>query len=252
MGGTALYLRKVHGWDRLSAVLGATPGALSQVIALAAEPGVNVKAVVIVQTLRIVLLAGLLPIALMLLGFADAVPAPHGELAFDPLEFVILVVVSVACAVVLNKVRFPGAWLFGSMMGSAILHGGGWIGTHLPWWLSGAAMIALGGVTGSRFAGTTPRVLAGYLAAASGALAVAAAISAVFMVVAVAVLPVRASDVVIAFSPGAQETMMLVALALHLDPVFVGAHHLARFLLVSLTLPVLAGAAIRRRGRRNP
>jgi hypothetical protein len=46
--------------------------------------------------------------------------------------------------------------------------------------------------------------------------------------------------------------MMLVALALHLDPVFVGAHHLARFLLVSLTLPVLAGAAIRRRGRRNP
>ena len=36
----------------------------------------------------------------------------------------------------------------------------------------------------------------------------------------------------IAFSPGAQDTMMVLALALHLDPVYVGAHHLARFLVV--------------------
>ena len=34
--------------------------------------------------------------------------------------------------------------------------------------------------------------------------------------------------------------MMILALALHLDPVFVGAHHLTRVLVVSLGLPVLA------------
>jgi uncharacterized membrane protein AbrB (regulator of aidB expression) len=50
---------------------------------------------------------------------------------------------------------------------------------------------------------------------------------------------VQPADVVIAFAPGAQETMLLLALALHLDPVFVGAHHVARFLLVSLTIPLV-------------
>jgi uncharacterized membrane protein AbrB (regulator of aidB expression) len=32
--------------------------------------------------------------------------------------------------------------------------------------------------------------------------------------------------------------MMVLALALHLDPIFIGAHHLARYLLVSLTIPL--------------
>ena len=32
--------------------------------------------------------------------------------------------------------------------------------------------------------------------------------------------------------------MMILALALHLDPIFVGAHHVARFLMVSAALPV--------------
>jgi uncharacterized membrane protein AbrB (regulator of aidB expression) len=34
--------------------------------------------------------------------------------------------------------------------------------------------------------------------------------------------------------------MMILALALNLDPVFVGAHHLARVFVVSLGLPILA------------
>jgi hypothetical protein len=34
--------------------------------------------------------------------------------------------------------------------------------------------------------------------------------------------------------------MMVLALALHFDPVFVGAHHLARYLIVSLGNPFLA------------
>ena len=37
MFGSAYYLRKVHGWDTLSALFGSAPGALSQVIAHAAQ-----------------------------------------------------------------------------------------------------------------------------------------------------------------------------------------------------------------------
>jgi uncharacterized membrane protein AbrB (regulator of aidB expression) len=48
------------------------------------------------------------------------------------------------------------------------------------------------------------------------------------------------ANIVIAFAPGAQDTMMVLALALHLDPVYVGAHHLARFLVVTFAIAVAA------------
>jgi hypothetical protein len=40
--------------------------------------------------------------------------------------------------------------------------------------------------------------------------------------------------------------MMLLALALQLDPVFIGAHHLARYVIVSFSVSLVAHAIIRR------
>jgi uncharacterized membrane protein AbrB (regulator of aidB expression) len=51
-------------------------------------------------------------------------------------------------------------------------------------------------------------------------------------------LPV--AEVMIAYAPGSVDAMMLLALALHLDPVYVGAHHVARIILVSMTMPIIA------------
>jgi hypothetical protein len=47
----------------------------------------------------------------------------------------------------------------------------------------------------------------------------------------------------IAYAPGAVDAMMLLALALNLDPVYVGAHHLTRIFFVSLAMPLLARRA---------
>ena len=43
---------------------------------------------------------------------------------------------------------------------------------------------------------------------------------------------------------------MVLALALHLDPVYVGAHHLARFLVVTFSLAIAARRLRRKRPRR--
>jgi membrane AbrB-like protein len=125
------------------------------------------------------------------------------------------------------------------MLGSALLHGSGLIEGWLPLWLSNVAMITLGAVTGSRFTGTSVRDVLAFLAAGLGSTAVSMSIAALFALLCISILSVQPADVVIAFAPGAQETMLLLALALHLDPVFVGAHHVARFLLVSLTIPLV-------------
>ena len=77
-------------------------------------------------------------------------------------------------------------------------------------------------------------------------------VSMVFAVGVAAVLSLRLADVVVSFTPGALDVMMMLSLALRLDPVFVGAHHLSRFVMVSLAMPAAIRAVKRMNAIRPP
>jgi uncharacterized protein len=246
---TTIYLRLAHGWDPLSALLGASPGAMAQVVALAAEFGADMRGVAIVQTMRVLVVTIGLPSGLALFGFAAAgvivVPGPASGSSLT--ELALIAAVSSLMAFVMARVRFPGGLLFGAMAGSAVLHGTGYVHAVLPWWVGSSAVIMLGAVVGSRFANATPRMLLDYVGAALGSAAVAIAVASSFVLVVAYFLPFRPADVVIAFAPGAQDTMMVLALALHLDPVYVGAHQLARWLVVTFLVALSARRLAKRK-----
>lgn len=242
MLATTTYLHIVHRWDLFSALLGASPGAMAQVIALSTELGGNLRAIAVVQTVRVLLLVVGLPNGLALFGLvAPAVPVPRGEADLAVLgQMIVLVIVAIAFAAAFARFRFPGGLMFGAMAGSGLLHGSGLIHAVLPWWIGSASVITLGALVGSRFANTTPRMLLRDLGAALGSFAVAMTVATAFMLIVAYLFPFPIANIVIAFSPGAQDTMMVLALALHLDPVYVGAHHLARFLVVTISVAVAA------------
>jgi membrane AbrB-like protein len=215
---------------------------MSQVLALGAELGGDLRAIAIVQSIRVVVIAVGLPAGLSLLGLVGHAPprvtASFTVVALD--ELAILVVVSSVVAIIAHRFRFPGGLLFGAMLTSAVLHGSGLIHAVMPWWAANTAMVAMGAVTGSRFANTPLRMLLNFVTAAFGSFAVAVAIAAIFAAGLINVLSLRAAEVMIAFAPGSVDAMMLLALALNLDPVYVGAHHLTRIFFVSLTMPFVA------------
>ena len=72
--GSSLYLQRVHGWDRTSAFLAGSPGALSQITMLAIERGADVSAIAVVQTMRVIILTAALPMLLALTGIAPSFP----------------------------------------------------------------------------------------------------------------------------------------------------------------------------------
>jgi hypothetical protein len=220
-----------------------------QVIALSTELGADLRAIAIVQTMRVLLLTIGIPAGLALFGLvAPALPSARGPAGLSSLpEMAIIVVVSTASALALMRLRFPGGLIFGAMAGSGILHGAGLVSAVLPWWIGGAAVIVLGAVVGSRFASASPRLVFGYLGAAFGSFAVSLTIAGAFVVLVTYFFPFPVANVVVAFSPGAQDTMMVLALALHLDPVFVGAHHVARFLVVTFTVAIAARRLVKKR-----
>jgi len=190
----------------------------------------------------VVVIAVGLPAGLSALGLVGhAPPRVTTALSIAVLdELAILVAVSSVVAVAAYRFRFPGGLLFGAMMSSAILHGSGMIQAIMPWWVANAAMVAMGAITGSRFANTPLRLLLNFITAAFGSFAMAVTIAALFAAVLIKVLSLRAAEVMIAFAPGSVDAMMLLALALNLDPVYVGAHHLTRIFFVSLSMPLVA------------
>jgi membrane AbrB-like protein len=235
--GSSLYLQRFHGWDRTSAFLAGSPGALSQIVILAAEKGADVPGIAVVQTMRVIILTAALPLLLAVIGMAPASPLSLMTTTASPLELTALVAASVAVSLLLRLVKFPASWMFGAMIGASVLHGTGLVEGGLPPWLRGVALVGIGALIGSRFARMRLKTLLSHVNAALGSFAVAVAVTAVFVVVIALTTPVKFSDIVVAFAPGAMDAMLALALTLHIDPIFVGAHHLARFVFVTIATP---------------
>jgi hypothetical protein len=252
--GTVIYLKRVHDWDTLPAVFAGSPGGLSQVMVLAAEHGLELRGIAIVQSVRVVILAVCVPAGLGLAGLAGPTRLPIGSVAImdAPWELVIMIGFSVALALALLRAGFPGGLIFGPMVVSGILHGGGYVHVTFPPWFASVAMVALGAVAGSRFTGTPFSLMLSYLGAAIGSFFVAVVIAAAFALAVTQLLSLHVGDVVVAYAPGSIDAMMILALALHLDPVFVGAHHLARVFTVTLALPIITRALAPARAKKTP
>ena len=235
--GSSHYLQRIHGWDRASAFLAGSPGALSQIIMLATERNADVAGIAVVQTMRVIILTAALPLLLSLIGLA-----PHTGISLrgpvaTPQTLLILAAASVGASFLLHKLKFPASWMFGAMLASSVLHGAGWVEGGLPLWAYMVALAGIGILIGSRFARISGATVMRHILAALGSFAVAIAVSAVFVTLVAFVTGSRLSDVIVAFAPGAMDAMLALALTLHIDPVFVGAHHLARFIFVSIATP---------------
>jgi membrane AbrB-like protein len=235
--GSSIYLQRAHGWDQTSAFLAGSPGALSQITMLAAEKGADVPAIAVVQTMRVIILTAALPLLLAATGIAPSSPSAAVAAIASPVELAELIAASVAVALLLRLVKFPASWMFGAMIGSSVLHGTGLIEGGLPPWVRAAALVGIGALIGSRFARMSIKTLLSHVNAALGSFAIAIIISAIFVAVIVLTTHVRFADVVVAFAPGAMDAMLALALTLHIDPIFVGAHHLSRFVFVTITTP---------------
>jgi hypothetical protein len=235
--GSSLYLQRFHGWDQTSALLAGSPGALSQITMLAAEKGADVPAIAVVQTMRVIILTAALPLLLALTGIASSSPPAVAAVIASPLELAVLIAAAVAVALLLRLLKFPASWMFGAMIGSSLLHGTGLIEGGLPPWMRGVALVGIGAVIGTRFARVKTKTLLSHINAALGSFTVAIIISTVFVTVIALTTHVRIADIIVAFAPGAMDAMLALALTLHIDPIFVGAHHLSRFVFVTITTP---------------
>ena len=167
------YLKFVHGWHTLSALFAAAPGALAQAMALAQDTGANVRAIAMVQTVRLFILAVALPLIFAAFGVAGLPPPRGGNLPLlqSLIELGVLVLASSGAALLAFRFNMPGGLIVGAMAASGVLHGGGWVHAFLPVPVAIGSFIVMGAMIGTRLGGADIRQLARLGLVGIGALA---------------------------------------------------------------------------------
>jgi hypothetical protein len=234
---TYAFFRHMIGWDWQTALFASVPGALSYVLAVAVETEADMRKVAIAQSIRLITLVVVLPVAISSVAPASPPAAPAGILSV--LDFLLLLVVGGAAGLAAHFARVPAGLLTGAFLASAILHGTGLVTANLPPWLLDPCFVTVGVLIGSRFQGTDLALLRDALGASLGGFAVGIAVSLLGTVVVVVATEIGWGQVALAYAPGGLEAMIALAFALAVDPAFVAAHQLARFILIAVTMPAV-------------
>jgi membrane AbrB-like protein len=231
-----LVLRRGFGWDRATSFYASPPGALTATLIMAATTDADMSKVAVVQVFRVFVLVA--PIAIVASGasMGQAVSPPPASLA----AIAVLIAAGAAGGVAARLVRLPGGLMVGAFAVSAALHATGAIVSGLPDAVTLPSFVMLGAIVGTRFSGLEPRVILSLLRASAASFLAATALAVGFAGLVGWSLELPIAQVFVAFAPGGLEAMMLTAYLLGLDPAYVGAHHVARFVALSFVLPIIA------------
>lgn len=242
---TGLFLTRFGRWSKLDALLASAPGALSAVMAIGRETSQNLPQIAIIQFFRLFVLITVIPglVVLAGIGAGHAVPASPPA---SPGDCAIMLGVGLGAGLIFRRLGMVAPVILGATLASTVLHGTGIVHGSLPTPLAVAAFVILGGMIGARLGGLNRRAMVDLMPLAIGAFAVSVGVAALFAWPAALVAQVSYSSAFIAFAPGGVEAMALLAVVLGLDPLYIGAHHLVRFMAVGFLLPVVVKLVIPR------
>jgi membrane AbrB-like protein len=245
---SAAVWRLFMNWPGPMALLSSVPGSSSYIISVSLTMGADAARVAVVQVSRVIFLVTLLPfIVVYESGGSFAVP----ELPVtDPIHIVLATLVfGIAAGSLLTRMKMAGGMLLGAMIASGFVHYLGWAPGRVPMWLLNGGQILLGSWVGSRFVDFDWRLFGRICIGTTAAVGAAMAVSVAFAMIASTLFGVSFGTALIAYAPGGQDAMMVLALTLGVDPIFVSAHHLARYFIINVSLPFFVAWLQRREAR---
>lgn len=230
--------RRFFSFPKAEALFSSVPGTLAMTLALTAESGADVKRVALAHTVRLVFLVSSVPLLMPLLGLIphELDPAESGNIWLCLLALVI----ATGGAWLARRTPIPAPNLLGAMATTIILKFGFDLNLRLPSEAVAAILVVLGTVVGAKLNNLSLKQTINDIKAGAAGLGLGLVISLAFSWLAMWLLGVPFLAAMLAYSPGGIEVMIMLATVFEIDPAYVGAHHLARVLLMGVVLPVWA------------
>ena len=234
------FFRRVCGFDPVTAFYAAMPGGAADMTLFGQEAGANVRQLSLVHVTRQLVIVVLAPLLLVHV-YGVSLTAPMGDPARDLPLWELGLMAAVALIGWLGGARIGlfGAAILGPLILAAALSLSGVLTHRPPREALLAAQFLIGIGIGVSYVGVTLRELRDTVAGGAAfvlILAVLAAIVTEFVTLTGLAPPVEGF---LAFTPGGQTEMTMLAIVTGADLGFVVAHHLARILIVILGAPLL-------------
>ncbi|WP_084508218.1 AbrB family transcriptional regulator [Mesorhizobium sp. WSM3224] len=231
--GSYCLLRCVFRWDAASAFWASPPGAVGLALSMASQTDADLVKVSMVQLTRVIATMILLPVTLGESSLSQAFP-PIGSLWLTT----VLLAGCYCVGFTAEKVGIPAGMLIGGIAGSAILLWSGFFVSASPNIMITPACVVISASVGSRFSGVQPNGIKRLVlpSIASMLVAVSVGFSGGLVVTQISGLPLQ--QVLIAYAPGGLDALIAASILLGADSLFVAAHQIARFVLLSVFLPI--------------
>lgn len=235
------FFRRVYGMDWATAWYASMPGGLQDMVIFGAEAGGDARALSLIHATRVLIIITVAPVVLTQ-GFGVTLSNPMGEPANTiPLrELLIMAAAALIGWKVGERVGLFGASILGPMIATTALSVTGLIHHRPPAEAIMVAQFFIGMGIGAGYVGVTIRELRRVVMAAVIFVILLAGLAAAFTEVIVHFGLAPAVDGFLAFAPGGQAEMTVLAIVVGADLGYVIVHHLTRVLLVITGAPIAA------------
>ena len=233
------YFRRVCRFDPATSYFAAMPGGFQDMVAFGEEAGADVRALSLIHATRVLAIVSIAP-TILALGYGLTLDNPVGAPASEvPLaQMALMAILAIAGWRLAKWAGLFGATILGPMILATIASLSGLIAMRPPAEAILAAQFFIGLAVGVKYAGVTGRELRVDILASLGFCVILALISVVFAEgIALAGLAPQV-DALLAFAPGGQAEMVVLALVAGTDVAFVVAHHLVRIVAVIVGAPL--------------
>ena len=236
------YFRRIWGYDAPTSYYAAMPGGLQDMILFGEEAGANVRSMSLIQATRVLVIVVALPFLMKGIWEASLSDPPGVPMTSLPASQLLLMVV---CAIAgwwaAKAVGLFGASILGPMIVAAIVTLAGFLEHRPPAEAIWAAQFFIGLSIGSRYTGITGHEVRRDLVAGLGFCVILMILTVAFVEVILLLDLAPGMEALLAFAPGGQAEMTVLALVVGADVAFVVSHHVLRLVIVILGAPLVAG-----------
>ena len=234
------FLRRVAGFDAPTAFYSAMPGGLQDMLLFGEEAGGDPRAMSLLHATRVLLIVTILPLLLWLAWGIDLTLPPGAPASSLPWpEMAIMVVSGIAGWQVASRIGMFGASILGPLILTAALALTGVIEHRPPAEAIMAAQFFIGLAVGVKYTGITVTEVRRILGAGLGHAAILGGVAFVFSEAALIMGLAPPLDAILAFAPGGQAEMAVLAIVAGADVAYVILHHVLRIVIVIVGAPLI-------------
>ncbi|MFT4012694.1 MAG: AbrB family transcriptional regulator [Paracoccus sp. (in: a-proteobacteria)] len=233
--------RRVFGFDHPTAWYSAMPGGLQDMLVFGEEAGGDIRALSLVHATRVLVIVTVAPLIMHGLWGVDLSLPPGVPIrAADLGEVALMAASGLAGWKLAQRAGLFGASILGPMILTAALSLAGLIQHRPPAEMIQAAQFFIGIAVGVKYVGITARELRIDVTAGLVYAVILALISLAFIELIMHLGLAPAIDAFLAYLPGGQAEMVVIAIIAGADLAYVVSHHLLRIVLVITLSPIAA------------